>query len=79
MQRDEIREELKNLIESDLKIKIKDDNQDLLGSKIIDSYTMLLIITFIREELELELNMDKIDFETFTSINTIVDFILRSQ
>ena len=67
------------MIESELKIKIAGDDQDLLGTDTIDSYTMMLLIAFIKKEFGVELDVEKMDFDAFGSINTIADLVTRSK
>jgi acyl carrier protein len=75
--RDEVKSKIKNLIESELNIKIKDDDQDLIGTDTIDSYTMMLLISFISREYQVQLDMEKIDFDAFGSLNTITELVTK--
>ena len=63
--------ELKALIEKQEDIKIENYDQEL----DIDSYCMMLIITFVDEKLGVSLDMDVLDFDDFKSINTLLDLI----
>lgn len=62
---------LKKLIENQEGIVIKnyDDQLD------IDSFCMMLIITFVDESLGVKLDMDTLDFDDFKSINSLTDMI----
>lgn len=73
MDKAEIAEKLKKLIEEDTEKTIGgfDERLDL------DSYTMMLTITFVKEELGVELDMDQLDFDAFTSLNTLADLVLE--
>lgn len=72
MEKAEIADRLKQLIEEDTQKKIDGPDQKL----DLDSYTMMLTITFVKEELGIELDMDTLDFDAFTSLNTLADLVL---
>jgi acyl carrier protein len=76
MNREHIAEGITKLIEGDLKIKIKSPDQDLIGSKILDSFAMLLVISFIKKEFKVELQMESLDFDAFMSIHSMADLVL---
>ena len=77
MTKQQIVAKLRACVESDLKIKIKSDDQDLVGEKVLDSFCMLLLITFIKKEFGVQLNVDKLDFDAFNSLNTLAELILK--
>lgn len=73
MNRSDIAEKLKQLIESQNNIRIGDYDENL----DIDSFTMMLLITFVDDEIGVQMNLDEIDFDAFKSINTFTDLIMR--
>ena len=73
MERAEVADRLKQLIEEDTQKKIDGPDQKL----DLDSYTMMLTITFVKEEMGIELDMDTLDFDAFTSLNTLADLVLN--
>ena len=75
MEKSEVLNELKNLIEGQTEKKIKDENQDI----DIDSFTMMLVITFADQKLNIKLDMDKLDFDQFKSLNDLADVIIASK
>ena len=75
MEKSEVLKELKNLIEGQTEEKIKDENQDI----DIDSFTMMLVITFADQKLNIKLDMDKLDFDQFKSLNDLADVIIASK
>ena len=75
MEKSELLKELKNLIEGQTEKKIKDENQDI----DIDSFTMMLVITFAHQKLNIKLDMDKLDFDQFKSLNDLADVIIASK
>ena len=75
MEKSEVLKELKNLIEGQTEEKIKDENQNI----DIDSFTMMLVITFAHQKLNIKLDMDKLDFDQFKSLNDLADVIIASK
>ena len=75
MEKSEVLKELKYLIEGQTEKKIKDENQDI----DIDSFTMMLVITFADQKLNIKLDMDKLDFDQFKSLNDLADVIIASK
>jgi len=73
MDRTKIAEKLKKLIEEDTQRSITSHDEKL----DLDSYTMMLTITFVKEELGIELDMDQLDFDAFTSLNTLADLVVQ--
>lgn len=73
MDKTEIVNKIKKLIEEDTQRSIAGPDAKL----DIDSYTMMLTITFINAELGVELNMESLDFDAFTSLNTLADLVLE--
>ena len=54
-QRSEISRQLKKLIESEREITINSDDEKL----DIDSFTMMLVIMYVKENFGIQLNLDK--------------------
>jgi acyl carrier protein len=71
MKRPDVIEKIKNLIEQEREIVIDSDDQKL----DIDSFTMTLIISFVNDEMGVVLDMETLDFDAFTSLNTLADLI----
>lgn len=51
------------------------DDTELIGLKIIDSLTVLKLVTFLEETTGITISLDEIDFGNFTSIRAIHNFI----
>ena len=75
MDKREIIEKLKVFIEGEASIVIQDEKQKL----DIDSFTMMMVITFVKMELKTELDVDKMDFDNFTSLDLLADLVLMTQ
>ena len=75
MERTEVISKLKNLIEEEREIKIASNDQKL----DIDSFAMTLIIAYVGEEMSVQLDMDKLDFDAFTSLNTLADLVFSEK
>ena len=73
MERTEVTTKLKELIETETKITIGSDDQEL----DIDSFMMMMTITFIEAEFGVALDMDELDFDAFKSLNTLADLTLN--
>lgn len=71
LEKNQVVSKLKKLIEEHCEINIKspDDRLD------IDSFTMTLIIVFVKEEIGVQLDMETLDFDAFTSLNTLASLI----
>tara|TARA_Y100000294_G_C8561617_1_gene339286 strand:+ start:308 stop:538 length:231 start_codon:yes stop_codon:yes gene_type:complete len=67
--------QLKELIEEQTEEKINsfDENID------IDSFTMMLVISFADQKLKVKLNMDTLDFDKFKSLNDLANLILENK
>ena len=75
MEKNEIIGQLKELIEkqTEKKIKSPDENID------IDSFTMMLVITFVDQKLKVKLDMDTLDFDKFKSLNDLANLVLTNK
>ena len=71
MKRSDVIEKLKNLIEEEREITIDANDQKL----DIDSFTMTLIIISVNVEFGVTLDMETLDFDAFTSLNTLADLV----
>lgn len=71
MERSDVIEKLKTLIEEEREIIIDNNDQKL----DIDSFTMTLIISVVNDEIGVALDMETLDFDAFTSLNTLADLI----
>ena len=74
LQRSEIAQQLKNLIEESREIIINGNDEKL----DIDSFTMMLVIMYVKETFGVQLNMEKLDFDAFNSLNTLADLVLQT-
>lgn len=74
MEREEVASKLKYLIEEQSELVISNNNDEL----DIDSYMMMLIITYVEEEMDVRLDMDQLDFDDFKSLNTFTDLVLKT-
>jgi acyl carrier protein len=72
LEKQQITSNLQKVIEEHLEIKINDPDDKL----DIDSFTMTLIIVFVDEEIGVQLDMETLDFDAFTSLNTLADLVI---
>ena len=73
MERTDITTKLKELIETETKTTIGSDDQEL----DIDSFMMMMVITFIDEQFKISLDMDELDFDAFTSLGSLADLVVN--
>lgn len=67
----DVLQKLKDLIEDECEITISGPEEKL----DIDSFMMMLIITFVDDEFEITLNMDDLDFNSFKTLGLMGDMI----
>jgi acyl carrier protein len=67
--------QLKELIEEQTEEKINSFEEDI----DIDSFTMMLVISFADQKLKVKLNMDTLDFDKFKSLNDLANLILENK
>jgi acyl carrier protein len=75
MERLQVIDKLKTLIEEEREITIDNNDQKL----DIDSFTMTLIISVVNDEIGVMLDMETLDFDVFTSLNSLADLISAEQ
>jgi acyl carrier protein len=73
MNRDQTAAKLQAMIEEQAEIKIASLDQRI----DLDSYNMMMVITFVKEELGVELDLDQFDFDVFQSVNSFVDLVMK--
>jgi|TARA_Y100000310_G_C20639340_1_gene792994 acyl carrier protein len=67
--------QLKELIEEQTEKKINSFEENI----DIDSFTMMLVISFADQKLKVKLNMDTLDFDKFKSLNDLANLILENK
>lgn len=75
MEKNKIIEEVKKVIEKQMEIEIKDPGENF----DIDSFTVMLVITFADQKLNVKLNMETLNFDKFKSLNDIADTIINNK
>jgi acyl carrier protein len=75
MKKEQIITQLKELIEEQTEKRINNNDEDIN----IDSFTMMLVITFADQKLNIKLDMDTLDFDKFKSLNDLVNLILTNK
>jgi len=75
MEKTEIISQLKKVIEKQMEKEIKNSDEDI----DIDSFTMMLVITFADQELNTKLNMETLDFDKLKSLNDIAEIIIKNK
>ena len=75
MDKAEIVSKLKASIEEEAQLSISSNDEEF----DIDSFTMMLVITYVKEEFGIELDLDKLDFDVFNSLNSFADMVLAQE
>ena len=75
MEKEQVINQLKELIENQTEEKIKNSDENIN----IDSFTMMLVITFADQKLNVKLDMETLDFDKFKSLNDLADLILKNK
>jgi len=75
MEKNEVVSQLKTLIEDQTEKKIKDENENI----DIDSFTMMLVITFADQKLNVKLDMETLDFDQFKTLSDLADVIIKNK
>jgi len=75
MEKEKIITQLKELIEDQTEKKINSSKENI----DIDSFTMMLVITFADQKLNVKLDMETLDFDKFKSLEDLANLILESK
>lgn len=75
MDTENIKEKIKSFLEKDTRREIKDYSVNLIDVGILDSLGIIKLITFIEKEFEIDINIDSMDEESFSSINSLAEQI----
>jgi len=75
MEKSEIVNQIKTVIEKQMEKSIKSSDEDI----DIDSFTMMLVITFADQKLNTKLDMETLDFDKLKSLNDIAEIIIKSK
>jgi len=66
--------EIQKLIEEQMEITIDGPDAPI----DIDSFTMMLVVTFSSDELGVDLDMESLDFDEVKTLNSLADLILTN-
>ena len=75
MEKNKIINQIKKVIEKQMEIEIKSSDENI----DIDSFTVMLVITFADQKLKVKLDMETLDFDKFKSLNDIVETIMKNK
>jgi acyl carrier protein len=71
----ELMREIQNLIQETFSVRIKSTQDDLFDSGVIDSIILVQLILRLEERFSLDLVMEDLDLDDFTSVGTIAAFV----
>ena len=75
MDKQEVVGKLQTLIEEQMEIDIGGPEDPI----DIDSFTMMLVVTFSSDNLGVDLNMDSLDFDEVKTLNSLADIIINQK
>ena len=71
----DIVERITDLIRDRLSVEVSTIDTDLVGSGLLDSLALVMLITALEEEFACELPLDDFDLERFRSVERIAEFL----
>ena len=66
---------IKDMIEELCGEYVEDDNQDLLATDVLDSFSMVNLVIMIEEEYGIEIDAEYVTPDNFRSVKTIADLV----
>lgn len=75
MPKTDIEKKIKEFLEKETKKRLTDQT-DLIGKGIVDSFLMMKLISFIEKELEVEVDMELVRSENFSTVSQIVQQVV---
>ena len=67
----EIKNKIKEYLEKETQRKIGSDSEYLIEAGVLDSFSMIKLISYIESELNIPVKMEELSPENFNSIDTI--------
>lgn len=64
-------QQIKNFLEKETQKKIESDDQNLISAGILDSFSMIKLISFLESDLGIKLDMEELTPENFNSVANI--------
>ncbi|MEK7654186.1 MAG: acyl carrier protein [Patescibacteria group bacterium] len=71
----DIKNKLREFLEKETQKEISNDSENLLAANILDSFSMMKLISFIESDLGVKIDMEKLTPENFNSVDKIAEFI----
>ncbi|MDO8467203.1 MAG: phosphopantetheine-binding protein [bacterium] len=71
----EIKNKVREFLKTETQKEITNDSENLITSGVLDSFSMIKLITFIESELKIKVDMEKLSAENFNSIEKIDEFL----
>ena len=67
-----------NILTVDLQLDVPDAETDLIEEGILDSLVFVDLISRLEEEFNFEIDLGELEFEEFSSISRIVNYVTSS-
>ena len=70
-------DKIRNFLEKETQRVIETDDTDLIKLGVLDSFSMIKLISFIEDEFNLKVDMEELNPGNFNSVDTIVSMIKK--
>ena len=77
MERDQIEQKIKNEIELIAGKEVTDNDMEIFKDGFLDSLNVMHIIVFMETEFKLSINPFDLTIDMLSSVNKIVDFVMK--
>ncbi len=71
----DFKQRIKDFLEKETQSKVTDENQNLIQTGILDSFSMIRLLGFIEKEIGVTVNMENLSADNFNSLANIIDAI----
>ena len=77
MDKENIETRIKVFLEKETNKKISNNSTNLINVGILDSFTIIKLITFIENELNLIVDLDKMDEDSFSTLENLANNLIK--
>lgn len=69
------KEKIREFLKKETQKEISSDTENLLAANILDSFSMMKLISFLQDDLGLAVDMEKLTPENFNSVEKMAAFL----
>ncbi len=73
-----LEQKIRDFLEQETQFKITDENENLIQSGVLDSFSMIKLLDFLEKDMGVVINMENLSAENFNSLETITRTIKSS-